>query len=158
MNFPNNVSSDRGHISGNQVSLTSFQSDPPTFTLLGATSGGPPTTYTWTRNSQVITNSASYSISIQVVHSPYGFQDSRYLNTLTVTGRLPGVYQYSVTNRATSGMVTGTFTIESKPIITIADQHFLMSLKILEQLPENISSYSAYDYKLFIQVVHLLLM
>ena len=105
-----------GAISGNHVSLTSssFLSDPPTFTLLGATSGGTPTTYTWTRNGQVITNSVSYSISIQVERSTAGFQNSRYRSTLTVTGRLPGVYQYSVTNRATSGMVTGTFTIESK--------------------------------------------
>ena len=104
----------RGAISGIQIILTSFQSDPPTFTVLGATSGGPPTTYTWTRNGQVITNSASYSISIQLDRSPDGFQNSRYRSTLTVTGRLPGVYQYSVTNRATSSMVTGTFTIESK--------------------------------------------
>ena len=109
----------RGAISGNQVSLSSssFQSDPPTFTLLGATSGGPPTTYTWTRNGQVITNSASYSISIEAEStSGSRFQKSRYRSTLTVTGRLPGVYQYSVTNRATSGMVTDTFTIESKCI------------------------------------------
>ena len=106
----------RGVITSNQVSLISFsfQSDPPTFTLLGATSGGSPTTYTWTRNDQVITNSASYSISIQVERSPDGFQYSRYHSTLTVTGRLPGEYQYSVTNRATSGMVTDEIAIESK--------------------------------------------
>ena len=108
-----------GAISDNQVSLSSssFQSD-PTFTLLGATSGGPPTTYTWTRNGQVITNSASYSISIQVERSNAGFQNSRYRSTLTVTGRLPGVYQYSVTNRATTGMVNDTFIIESKVLIS----------------------------------------
>ena len=109
----------RGAISANQVSLTfpsSFLSDPPTFTLLGATSGGPPTTYTWTRNGQVITNNVSYSISIQVERSSAGFQNSRYRSILTVTGRLPGVYQYSVTNRATSSMVTDTFTIESKTL------------------------------------------
>ena len=35
-----------------------------------------------------------------------------------MTGRLPGVYQYSVTNRATSGMVTDTFTIESNVVLT----------------------------------------
>ena len=47
--------------------------------------------------------------------SSAGFQSSRYRSTLTVTGRLPGVYQYSVTNGATSGMhmVTDTLTIES---------------------------------------------
>ena len=113
----------RGAITGNQVSLisSSFQSDPPTFTLLGATSEGPPTTYTWTRNGQVITNSASYSISIQVERSTAGFQNSRYRSTLTVTGRLPGMYQYSVTNRATSGVVTDTFTIESNIYILLHD-------------------------------------
>ena len=41
-----------------------------------------------------------------------GFQNSRYRNTLTVTGRLPGVYQYFVSNKAKSGMVTAQFTIE----------------------------------------------
>ena len=114
------LSTGRGAITTNHVSLSSssFLSNPPnaTFTLFGATSGGPPTTYTWTRNGQVITNSASYSISIQVQRWSNGFQDSRYYSTLTVTGRLPGMYQYSVTNRATSSMVTGTFTIESKTL------------------------------------------
>ena len=105
--------------------------------MLGATSGGPPTTYTWTRNGQVITNSAAYSISIQVERSSAGFQNSRYRSTLTVTGRLPGVYQYSVTNRATSGMLTDTFTIESKtwllvfPRTWISFFHIISKKKIL---------------------------
>ena len=107
-----------GAITTNQVSLSSsssFLSDPPTFTLFGDTSGGPPTTYTWTRNGQVITNNATFSISIQVnegIALPTRFEESHYRSTLTVTGRLPGVYQYSVTNRATPGMVTGTFIID----------------------------------------------
>ena len=106
--------SGRGVITSNQVSLSSssLMSDPPTFTLFGDTNGGPPTTYTWTRNGQIITNDASYSISIQIrLGSSEAFRESHYRSTLTVTGRLPGVYQYSVTNRATSGMVTGQFTI-----------------------------------------------
>ena len=107
---------DRGAITINHIS-SSFPSHLSAFTLFGATSGGPPTTYTWTRNGQVITNSASYSISIEAREdeetSGSTFQSSRYRSTLIVTGRLPGVYQYSVTNRATSGMVTDTFTIES---------------------------------------------
>ena len=94
------------------LSSSSFSSDPPTFTLVSDTYGGPPTTYTWTRNGQVITNDASYSISLQVERSFAEFQNSQYRSTLTVIGRLPGVYQYSVTNRATSGMVTGQITIE----------------------------------------------
>ena len=94
------------------LSSYSFSSDPPTFTLVSVTDGGPPTTYTWTRNGQDVTSNASYSISLQVEQSFAGFQNSQYCNTLTVTGVLPGVYQYSVTNRATSGMVTDQFTIE----------------------------------------------
>ena len=104
----------RGRVIIDHISLSSssFLSDPPTFTLVSDTTGGPPTTYTWTRNGQVITNNASYSISLQVGQSYTGFQNSLYRSTLTVTGRLPGVYQYSVTNRATSVMVTDQFTIE----------------------------------------------
>ena len=110
---------DRGAITTNQVSLSSsssLMSDPPIFTLFGDTNGGPPTTYTWTRNGQVITNNASYSISIQVNRDTGDvFRDSLYRSTLTVTGVLPGEYQYSVTNRATSGMVTDQMNIEGNP-------------------------------------------
>ena len=88
-------------------------SDSPTFTLFGNTSGGPPTTYTWTRNGQFITNDASYTIVIQVNQGAGAhFMNSLYRSTLTVTGVLPGVYQYSVTNRETSGMVTDQINIE----------------------------------------------
>ena len=86
----------------------------PSLCLVLLVEDHPQLTLNWTRNGQVITNSASYSISIQVERSNDGFQNSRYRSILTVTGRLPGVYQYSVTNRATSGMVTDTFIIESK--------------------------------------------
>ena len=95
----------RGAITTNEVSLSSsssFLTDPPTFTLFGDTSGGPPTTYTWTRNGQVISNNASYSISIQVNEDTTArFRESHYRSRLTVTGRLPGVYHYTVSNRAT---------------------------------------------------------
>ena len=93
-----------GAITNNQVSLSSsssFLTDPPTFTLFGDTRGGPPTTYTWTRNGGVISNSASYSISIQVNEGSLArFRESQYRSRLTVTGRLPGRYEYNVTNRA----------------------------------------------------------
>ena len=131
----------RGAISGMQVSLTSFQSDPPTFTLIGATSGGPPTTYTWTRNGQVITDNASYSISIQVERSQVGFRNSRYRSTLTVTGRLPGVYQYSVTNKATSSMVNDTFTIESKNLLYYMCEHIKAPVGKIHYTRGNLTVY-----------------
>ena len=114
--------SGRGAITTNNVSLSSSSFCSSTFTLFGDTSGGPPTTYTWTRNGQVITNSSSYSISIQlnedIMDEYTRFQDSHYRSTLTVTGRLPGVYQYSVTNRATPSTVTGYYLNCAEPIIS----------------------------------------
>ena len=105
-----------GVITTNQVSLSSssFLGDPPTFTLIGETRGGPPTLYTWTRNAGQITNSSSFSISISVKSSAVErFRESVYVSTLVVRGNLPGVYQYSVTNRAmTNSRINGSLSIE----------------------------------------------
>ena len=92
-----------GVISILQVSLvsSSFLTANPTFTLLASTSGGPPETYTWTRDGVEIGNSGSYTISFGLTPNLRKFVDSLYSSRLTVRGRLPGVYQYSVTNRAT---------------------------------------------------------
>ena len=97
--------------------------DPPSFTLIGDTRGGPPVTNTWTRNGEVISDCGSYSISLAVNEVNridvyyYDFDNqilrqSRYRSILTVTGNLPGVYVYSVINRAMSAPRTASFTIE----------------------------------------------
>ena len=93
------------------------------FSLTGDTTGGPPETSTWTRNGVTINDGDSYSISLTVpgVTSRETdilraisqiFTQSRYRSTLTVTGNLPGVYVYSVINRAMSAPRTASFTIE----------------------------------------------
>jgi hypothetical protein len=94
----------------------------PTFTLVGETSGGPPTTHTWTRDGVEITNSSSVSISLSLNTVPMepptaenaaAYLASLYRSTLTVTGGVfPGVYQYSVSNRATTTPSTASFNIE----------------------------------------------
>ena len=95
----------------------------PYFIMAGDTEGGPPETYTWTRNGAPITNNDSFSISIGVngVTDQSAYDNSRYRSTLTVTGILPGVYQYSVSNRATSNTLTSNINIEgntdSRPIM-----------------------------------------
>ena len=103
--------------------MDSFMADPPSFTLIGDTRGGPPVTSTWTRNGEVISDGGSYSMSLAVnevnridVFLP-DFEDeilrqSRYRSTLNVTGNLPGVYVYSVINRAMFAPRTASFTIE----------------------------------------------
>ena len=114
-----------GVINTSSISLVdpSFMADPPSFTLIGDTTGGPPETSTWTRNGEPISNGGSYSISLVVpgvtdrrsnvlTGISQIFQQSRYRSTLNVTGNLPGVYVYSVINRAMSTPMTDSFTIE----------------------------------------------
>ena len=95
--------------------------DPPSFTLIGDTTGGPPEISTWTRNGVTISDGGSYSISLTVPGvtdkflfrlDTQIFQQSRYRSTLNVTGNLPGVYVYSVMNKAMSAPRTASFTIE----------------------------------------------
>ena len=88
--------------------------DPPIFILMGNTRGGPPESYIWTRNGKVISDGGSYSIAIGVSVQEDAFTMSRYVSILYVTGNLPGVYQYSVSNKAMSNMRTASFTIEGK--------------------------------------------
>ena len=95
--------------------------DPPSFTVIGDTTGGPPETSTWTRNGAIISDGGSYSLSLTVPGvdsltfselNTQIFQQSRYRSTLNVTGNLPGVYVYSIINRAMSTHRTSSFTIE----------------------------------------------
>ena len=99
--------------------------DPPSFTLIGDTRGGPPEISTWTGNGEVISDNELYSTTLKVNEvnriDVYmnDFDDtilrqSRYRSTLTVTGNLPGMYVYSVSNRAMSEPRTASFTIEGR--------------------------------------------
>ena len=94
------------------LSSSSFLAGPPTFTLMGETRGGPPTTFHWRRNGVEITNSGSTTISISLKNVEERFTESVYVSTLVVRGNLPGVYQYSVTNRAMTNSREDSFVIE----------------------------------------------
>ena len=105
------------------MSLQSFQSNPPTFTLAGVTEGGPPTTYTWTRNGEVITDGGPYSISIAVtVDTQANRENAGYTSTLRVTGNLPGLYQYSVSNRAGNTRIS-SLNIEGRDHLVSSHTH-----------------------------------
>ena len=93
---------------------SSFTSPSPSFLLAGDTEGGPPETYIWTRNGVPITHGGPFSISIGVngLTDPKAYDNSRYRSTLAVNGRFPGVYQYSVSNRATPNTLTSNINIE----------------------------------------------
>ena len=62
----------------------------PQFTLTSISTGGPATTVTWTRDSVTVTEGTE-----TVLDDP---ETAQYNHTLTVTGRLPGLYTCTVAN------------------------------------------------------------
>ena len=62
----------------------------PQFTLTCISTGGPATTVTWTRDSDNVTEGAE-----TVLDDP---ETAQYNHTLTVTGRLGGLYTCNVSN------------------------------------------------------------
>ena len=106
------VTNDVTHRSGSQ-----FTGSNPTFTLEARTSGGPPTTSTWTRDGVEITSGISLEVdtdpqSTETDDNIDAYLNSRYISTLFVTGVFPGVYQYSASNRAMASPMTDSIIIE----------------------------------------------
>ena len=78
----------------------------PTFNLTCISTGGPATTVTWTRDSRVVTDDSAHHITSQVLTDA---EVATYNHTLTVTGKLVGVYECNVSNNnpsSSSRMVT----------------------------------------------------
>ena len=73
----------------------------PQFTLTCISTGGPATTVTWTRDSEMLTGSAVLNDA----------ETAQYTHTLTVTGRLGGLYRCTVSNGKPSSM-SSTYTVE----------------------------------------------
>ena len=68
--------------------------DPPQFTLTCISTGGPATTVTWTRDSETVSEG-----SVTVLDNR---ETAQYTHTLTVSGRLGGLYQCTVSNNKPS--------------------------------------------------------
>ena len=66
----------------------------PQFTLTCISTGGPATTVTWTRDSTTVTEGTETVLDDPVT--------AQYTHTLTVTGRLPGLYNCTVKNNKPS--------------------------------------------------------
>ena len=76
----------------------------PQFTLTCISTGGPATTVTWTRDSATVT-AGTVTVFNDVT-------TATYTHTLTVTERLEGLYQCTVSNAKPSEAVVD-FTVES---------------------------------------------
>ena len=66
----------------------------PQFTLTCISTGGPATTVTWTRDSNTVTEGTETVLDDSVT--------AQYTHTLTVTGRLGGLYTCTVANNKPS--------------------------------------------------------
>ena len=85
--------------------------NPPVFTLTCNSTGGPATTVSWRRDGTLLSDDSTYSITSQVTDGT----TSTYTHTLTVTGRLVGEYQCSVSNIRTPSGITRTLTVGKVP-------------------------------------------
>ena len=75
----------------------------PQFTLTCISTGGPATTVTWTRDSVTVTDRNETALDNRIT--------SEYTHTLTVTGRLGGLYTCTVANNKPSE-AKATFNIK----------------------------------------------
>ena len=75
----------------------------PQFTLTCISTGGPATTFTWTRDSAEVVGDTETVLDNRV--------NAQYTHTLTVTGRLVGLYTCTVVNNKPSND-SATITVE----------------------------------------------
>ena len=77
------------------IEFTSIDEDStPQFTLTCISTGGPATTVIWTRDSVTITEGTQTTLDNNIT--------AQYIHTLTVTGRLGGLYTCTVANNKPS--------------------------------------------------------
>ena len=91
--------------------VSDLNGDSPQFTLTCISTGGPATTVTWTRDSVTVTEGTQTVLDDPVT--------AWYTHTLTVTGRLTGLYTCTVANNKPS---------DASANITVTVKGFQMSL------------------------------
>ena len=90
-------------IISNDITLSGLNRASPQFTLTCISTGGPATTVTWTRDSVDAVGDTN-----TVLNDPVTAQ---YTHTLTVTGKLVGLYTCTVANNKPS-TASATITVE----------------------------------------------
>ena len=91
----------------------------PQFTLTCISTGGPATTVTWTRDSDTVTEGTETVLDNRTT--------SQYTHTLTVTGRLGGLYTCTVANNKPSEDST-SYTVQGDGKIQYILRHVCQPL------------------------------
>ena len=116
-------------VSSVQFQLTSELNAPtPTFTLTCTSTGGPATTVSWTVNNSAVTEDSAH-ITSQVLTDA---ENATYTNTLTVTGRLLGEYECTVSNNKPSSS-TGILAV-------VGENYFQHEARLPKQIDHVFSS------------------
>ena len=105
----------------------------PQFTLTCISTGGPATTVSWTRNSDTVTKGKMSVLDDRVT--------AQYTHTLTVIGRLGGLYTCIVTNNKPSHNST-RFTVQGRKLctcyfVTVQDASHLNLFPLSSRLKSN---------------------
>ena len=95
---------------------TSVDDPAPTFILTCTSTNRPPTYITWTRDGTQLSNDNIHSLSQSLINREL----ATYVNTLTVTGRLPGQYRCHVTTEGWESQQN--FTQSARKNITVMGQ------------------------------------
>ena len=93
----------------------------PQFTLTCISTGGPATTVTWTRDSVTVTTGTETVLDDPVT--------AQYTHTLTVTGRLSGLYTCTVANNIPS-TASANISIEGIKLLYFAYIYFHLMLQL----------------------------
>ena len=94
------------------------------FTLTCISTGGPATTVTWTRDSDTISDNDTFSLTTELSDAV----TAQYTHTLTVTGRLGGLYTCTVANDKPSEAVMD---------LSIDGKANRASMKMLQSMKES---------------------
>ena len=93
------------------LAINSYRNgESPQFTLTCISTGGPATTVTWTRDTQIVTEGTETVLDDPVT--------AQYTHTLTVIGKQQGVYTCNVTNNKPSA-ASANYSVKGmeKPIL-----------------------------------------
>ena len=107
----------------------------PQFTLTCISTGGPATTVTWTRDSVTVTEGTETVLDNRTT--------SQYTHTLTVTGRLGGLYTCTVTNNKPSEDST-SYTVQGDGRMQYILRH------VCQPLPFHVPRITAVYFNLYI--------
>ena len=95
--------------------------DDPTFVLTCTSTNRPPTYITWRRDGTELSDDSIHSLSQSLIDREF----ATYVNTLTVTGRLPGQYVCHVTTEGWESQ--HNFTESARKNITVMGMSVLGS-------------------------------